>query len=73
MPIFFLITSIVSSANAFNLDQPKILFFGKDLTLYQTKKNLDMTKLKALADDKLNVAKMTISLYDRVKNTVGKG
>ena len=32
-----------------------------------------MTKLKAFANDKLNVAKMTISLYDRVENTVGKG
>ena len=32
-----------------------------------------MTKLKAFADDKLNVAKMTISLFDRVENTVGRG
>ena len=32
-----------------------------------------MTKLKAFADDKLNVAKMKISLIDRVENTVGKG
>ena len=31
-----------------------------------------MTELKAFADDKLNVAKMTISLCDRVENTVGK-
>ena len=30
-----------------------------------------MSKLKALADDKLNIAKMTISLCDRVEN-VGK-
>ena len=35
-------------------------------------KFLDMTKLKAFADDKLNVAKMTISLSDRNANTVGK-
>ena len=35
-------------------------------------KFLDIAKLKAFADDKLNVAKMTISLCDRVKNTVGK-
>ena len=33
---------------------------------------LDMTKLKAFADNKLNVAKITISLCDRVENTVGK-
>ena len=32
----------------------------------------DMTKLKASADDKLNVAKMPTSLCDRVENTVGK-
>ena len=31
-----------------------------------------MTKLKAFADDKLNVTKMTISLFERVENTVGK-
>ena len=36
-------------------------------------KIFDMTKLKALADDKLNVAKMTISLFDGVDNAVGKG
>ena len=34
---------------------------------------LDVTKSKAFADDKLNVAKMTITLFDRVENTVGKG
>ena len=32
-----------------------------------------MTKLKAFADEKLSVAKMTISLFKRVENTVGKG
>ena len=32
-----------------------------------------MTELKAFADDKLNVNKMTISLSDRVENTEGKG
>ena len=31
-----------------------------------------MTKLKAFADDKLNVAKMTISLCGRLENTVEK-
>ena len=34
-------------------------------------KFLDMTKLKAFAENKFN-AKMTISLCDRVENTVGK-
>ena len=32
---------------------------------------MDVTKFKAFADEKLNVAKMTISLCDRVENTVG--
>ena len=36
-------------------------------------KTLDVTKLKAFADNKLNFAKMTISLLDRVESTVGKG
>ena len=36
-------------------------------------KILDVTKLKAFADEKFNVAKIIISLFDRVENTVGKG
>ena len=36
-------------------------------------KILNQTKLKALADDKLNVTKMIISVFDRVENIVGKG
>ena len=36
-------------------------------------KILDQTKLKAFADDKLNVPKMIISVFDRVENIVGKG
>ena len=34
---------------------------------------MDLTKLKAFADGKLNIARVMISLFDRVKNTVGKG
>ena len=36
-------------------------------------KILDRSKLKAFAEDNLNVAKMMISLYHRVENIVGKG
>ena len=36
-------------------------------------KILDQTKSKAFADDKLNVSKMTIPVFDRVENSVGKG
>ena len=32
-----------------------------------------MTKFKAFANDNFNIAKMMISLYDRVENTEGKG
>ena len=43
------------------------------LTLKQEKKKkLDVTKLKAFADDKIHVAQM-ISDFDRVENIVGKG
>ena len=34
-------------------------------------KFLDVTKLKAFADDKSDVAKMMISLFDRIENTAG--
>ena len=34
---------------------------------------LDVTKLKAFVDNKLNDAEMMIFLYYRVENTVGKG
>ena len=37
------------------------------------KKFLDVTKLKAFADHKLNVAEMVIFLFDSAENTVGKG
>ena len=44
-----------------------------DLNSLPNIKILDVTKLKAFADNKLNVAKMTICLFDRVENIVGKG
>ena len=36
-------------------------------------KILDLTKLKAFANDKLNVTKLIISVFDRVENIVRKG
>ena len=36
-------------------------------------KLLDVTIVKAFADDKLNIVKMMILLCSRVENTVGKG
>ena len=41
--------------------------------LFPHDKILDQTKLKAFADDKLNVIKMIISVFDRVENIVAKG
>ena len=35
-------------------------------------KLLDWSKLKASADDKLKVAKITISVFDSLENIVGK-
>ena len=36
-------------------------------------KILDMTKLNAFADDRINVAQVIISAFDRLENIVGKG
>ena len=36
-------------------------------------KVLNLTKLKAFADDIFNVTKMIISVFDRVEKIVGKG
>ena len=53
-----------------SLPNDKILDMTK-LTVIDS--NLDMTKLKVFADDKINVAKMMISVFARVENIVGKG
>ena len=50
--------------------------FGNKTSLFNSLPNekiLDWTKLKALADDKFNGAKMIIFLLDRLENIVGKG
>ena len=39
---------------------------------FTKRQNLDTIKLKAFADNKLNVAKMTILLFDRVVNPLWK-
>ena len=61
------------SVICFNLDQFKILSSGEELTLYQTKKNSDWSKLKAFADDKIDVTKTLKFGLGRVENIVGKG
>ena len=60
-----------------NLHWPHRLFkfrsVLKELIPLPNDKILDLTKLKVFADDKLNFGKITISLLDRVENTVVKG
>ena len=56
---------VLSSTNAIKRDS-SIKPFPHD-------KILDQTKFKAFADNKLNVTKMIISVFDRVENIVGKG
>ena len=46
---------------------------GKGFNPLPNDKILDMTKLKAFADDKIDVAQMIVSVFDRVENIVGKG
>ena len=44
-----------------------------ELTLYQTTNFLDRSKLKAFADDKINVIEKQKFLLGLVENIVGKG
>ena len=45
---------------------------GNGLTLLHDK-IMNPTKFNALADDKYNIARIMILVFDRVKNIVGKG
>ena len=49
-----------------------MIFLKNSLYPLPDDKLLDVTKLKAFADDKFNVDRMLTSLLDRVENTVGK-
>ena len=60
------------SANPNGVNQSRYFLSSEDVTILPNHKFLDMTTLKAFADDKLNVDKRTISLCDRVESTVGK-
>ena len=53
----------------------KLTSFTRNNNLFNSQSNgkfSDWSKLEAFADDRLNAAKMTISPFDKVKNTVGK-
>ena len=43
------------------------------LTLLPNDKTIDWSEFKAFADDKINVAKMARSSFNRVENIAGKG
>ena len=45
----------------------------EEINSLQNNKILDQSKWKAFADDKLNIAKIVISIFDLVENIVGKG
>ena len=54
----------LSSEHSFSLEE---------FNPFPNDKFLDVTKLKAFADEKLNVAKISIFLFDKAENTVVKG
>ena len=47
--------------------------FCEDLTLLPNDKSLALTKMKAVADDKCNVAKMIFSAFYSLENILRKG
>ena len=86
--IIILAKLYLSSANALNLVQPKILSFGKELNQFDPGNLipwfvylnslpedlfLALSKLKAFADDKFNVTQSTTFVFLRAENIVGKG
>ena len=50
-----------------------MLLYVRNIDPLPNDKIFDTTKLKVFEDDKLNIAKMTFSLFDRIENTVGRG
>ena len=47
------------------------MLFGKEFNPFPCIRILDKTKLKAFVDNKLNVTKMVISVFDRVEKIMG--
>ena len=50
-----------------------VCWYGSNFNPISHEKIFDQTKLEAFADDKSNVTKKIISVFDRVENIVGKG
>ena len=66
-----LVTSILSSANAFNLDQSEFFSFGKELT-FLNRQILDSSKLKEFVDNKYWFDENDRKFFKPVKTTVEK-
>ena len=66
-------TSNFLSANAGNFGQPKVLVCGNNFNYLPNNKTLDLSKMKAFADDNLNVNQKLKFAVGRVENIVGKG
>ena len=49
------------------------MFFDKELTIYQKNKILLSSKLKAFTNDQLNIAQITISVFEMAGNIIRKG
>ena len=60
-------------SDAFNLDRSASCLSYKDLTPLPNNKILDWFKLKAFADDKINVTEKLKFVVGMVENVVGKG
>ena len=61
----FVHISDIISFFAAEFEEPKSGISGKGLTVYQMTKILDLSKFKTVAYDKMNVAEMMISVFDR--------
>ena len=70
--IIILANFILSSAIDFNLDQFRILSFGKELTLYKTTQFLDLPKLKVFAHNKSNDTQKMKFVFEQGRNQCWK-
>ena len=67
LPAFSPLATMLSKGLFYGVDESRV-YAKMIISLF-----LEWTKLKAVADDKLNFAKMIIFLFGKVENTVGKG
>ena len=64
----FLVTFILSSAKALNLDQSKTLLFGKELNNLI----LDLSKLQAFADVNSDIIRMALFVFKCPENILAE-